>query len=583
MLRVTSLLLLLLAASVRPVDGTATSPLPLAGPEPAPDSARVLASARAAQARFERFRQSQLPWTFDGGGGPCDERVGRFCIWHGGGRDDDWEPPREPGPVVERRDALIAELAEAAALLPGDGWIAGQRVRYLVEAGRTGEALAVARGCRAEGWWCAALEGAALHYEERFAESDSVFTLALLRMPSEERRRWTDLSVLLDSDGLREYRRLDREERDAFEARAWWLADPLYMVPGNDRRTEHYTRWVRTRIHARARGTDGISWGSDLHELLLRYGEPASWERVRPRSPSLQRGAPVVSRYPPRSRRFAPPLDAVLNPFDITPEDWPLDLDGARTGYAPAYAGGFSAPKHQVALFRRADSVVVVAGYSLDVAGDTPPAEVQAALVLATGPAHPPATALVHGGPVGTLRVSAAAAPAMASLEALLPAEKTAYRVRYGVDAEPLPPGEAAVSDLLLLADADPLPSSLAEAARAARGSTEVRAGEAVGVFWEVYGLAADAEIRFTVSVARERGRWRRLGERLGILRRESPMRLRWGEEGPEEAGILSRSVSLSLSLTPGSYTLLLEVDIPGREPLHASRDIEIVDASPEE
>ncbi|HVG46423.1 MAG TPA: hypothetical protein VM890_16885, partial [Longimicrobium sp.] len=98
-----------------------------------PDSALVLRGARAAQASFERTRYRNLPWTESrGGGGSCDERIGRFCIYHDD-TETDWTPPPEPEAVKRARAALVAALDRAAAATPGDAWIAGQRVRYLVQ------------------------------------------------------------------------------------------------------------------------------------------------------------------------------------------------------------------------------------------------------------------------------------------------------------------------------------------------------------------------------------------------------------------------------------------------------------------
>src|SRR5690606_17608244 len=122
------------------------------------DSVDLLGAARSSQAAFERLRRNRLPETWSSGGGHCDERIGRFCLTFGPGRAN-WSPPPEDEEVVEARDTLIAGLGWVAGLVPGDTWIAGQRVRYLVEARRFDEAVAAAAECRAAAWWCAALAG----------------------------------------------------------------------------------------------------------------------------------------------------------------------------------------------------------------------------------------------------------------------------------------------------------------------------------------------------------------------------------------------------------------------------------------
>ena len=97
----------------------------------AADSVKVLRAARAAQASFERLRFYNLPRTAPPSD-ECIERIGRFCITP----DDDSPPRPETDRVRAGRASLIAALGTAAAALPGDDWITGQRVRYLIEAGR---------------------------------------------------------------------------------------------------------------------------------------------------------------------------------------------------------------------------------------------------------------------------------------------------------------------------------------------------------------------------------------------------------------------------------------------------------------
>src|SRR5437773_1184352 len=122
-----------------------------------PDSLTTLRAARRAQATFEAIRRQHLPYGSGHAGGTCDLRIGRFCYWY----DDDRQPPEhaaaEPQLIRDARATLLAALDDAGARLPGDEWIAGQRVRYLVEAGRDRAAVGAARECRADGWWCAAL------------------------------------------------------------------------------------------------------------------------------------------------------------------------------------------------------------------------------------------------------------------------------------------------------------------------------------------------------------------------------------------------------------------------------------------
>ena len=211
--------------------------------QPPPDSTRVRSQAEDAQERFERIRRQQLPYVWDGGRRPCDERIGRFCLWHGG--EDDWEPVPDPADLVEAREELLTTLAGAADHIPADEWILGQRVRYLGEAGRWGDAGRLGRACGgAVSSWCNVLEGFALHGMGRYEAALELFRRGLETMEPEEARKWRDPSVLLDgtgSDVLEDAadEAADEDEWEDVTARVWTLADPLYLVPGNDRESEH--------------------------------------------------------------------------------------------------------------------------------------------------------------------------------------------------------------------------------------------------------------------------------------------------------------------------------------------------------
>ena len=117
------------------------------------DSTRIRSQAEDAQGRFERIRGQLLPYAWEEGRRPCEERIGRLCLWYDG--EDDWEPVPDPPDLVEARDELLTTLAGAADRIPADEWIVGQRIRYLGEAGRWEDAVRLARTCGAAvSSWC---------------------------------------------------------------------------------------------------------------------------------------------------------------------------------------------------------------------------------------------------------------------------------------------------------------------------------------------------------------------------------------------------------------------------------------------
>lgn len=547
-------------------------------PRAQPDSATLVARSRSAQAGFERFRYLRLPRTHQGGsGGECHEVIGRFCFWF---EPDPELPPPEAPAVTERRQELLKRLEEAAEVIPGDGWIAGQLVRYRVEAGDEDGAIAATRACRAERWWCAALEGFALHEAQRYGEAQAAFDAALAAMPAEERARWTDVTDLLRPEDQREYRRATEEERARLARRLWWLGDPLWSDGANDRLTEHYARWTMHHIQERARQVDRLAWRDDMREIVVRYGWFTAWERLVPVFYGSSAGS-IVAYNDPRTWEWLVPLAAAREPRTLRGDEWPL-LEEAPTAtrYAPEYAARVMALPHQVAVFPRPGGAVLVAGYALP--EDSLPAmpRIRAAAVVMDGdggartvsPWQPTAAS-------GALRVTLPSNPAVLSLEVREDSTRTLARQRQGVAWD----AGARVSDVLLLAHPEARPENLDEAARIARGSADVRPGDRVGVFWEMYGLPAGDSITIRVGMVAPRAGWaRRQLEAVGIARGGRPVRMGWREATKGE-NVAARSVAIGIprDVRPGEYTLEISVSAPGRPAAVARRTITVREAAP--
>lgn len=557
----------------------------LHAPQPnPPDSTTLLHLARSAQAAFETFRIAHLPYTRSTSHwGRCDEIVGRFCFWHE--EDSAWQPAPEAAAIAAARARLLDTLDSLAHLLPGNDWITGQQVRYAIEAGRKDEALHTARTCRATPWWCSALAGYALHAARQYAAADSAFATALQTMPAQTRCRWNDLSVLLEGLAKR-YRKLSCTERQALERRIWWLADPLYLVPGNERRTEHFARRVLDALQRQARSAYGVRWGDDLEELLLRYGWPIAWEREAPTGFSTAQPA-IISHHQPKSWQFLPPARFVESPATIGPGDWRLDAQRPLTTYAPAYAAAFEELPHQVAVFHRGDSMVVVAGYRMPdpPAAESPPPhprEREAALILAPDETRPPLMVRRTAAPgEGVLVAIAPAESSLLSLETLEGTDSArAARARFWLAVSPLKEGIALSDPLLFVATRDDsLPASLADVLPLTRGTNQVRRGERVGVFWETYGLEKHpGPLRVTLTLRPRGASWiRRAAAWTGIApRQERYLSLSW-EETPPPLPVAPRALALSLAdPKPGTYLLEVQVAAPGLAPARTTRDLVI-------
>ena len=540
----------------------------------AADSAAISRRARDRQAQFERQRRRLLPRFYTGTTDRC-LIIGRFCEWHPPYHRENVIP--EEGREIRRaRTELLRDLERASAALPGDDWIIGQRIRYLTES-RDTAAIGVARSCRATKWWCEALLGLALHVTGDFPRADSAFASALGNMPSLVRCHWTNLSPLLDDDIRGTYRRMGCGERDAVNSRIWWVADPLYMTEGNERRTEHFSRMTHTALWKDSMNTFAMSWGGDLAEITLRFGWAEKWTQQPSPATSLHPEPAVTGHEREPGYHFfltqRPPdslAQIVDSLFDIY--QYP-----AREKYSPAYTHALVRLDAQVARFRRGDSTRVVAAY--DVSGDSIFGRRQftAALMAMGDESTASVRSDVAESPLrNVLTVTTPWKSQLIGVELLARDSAGAARWRSGFAEIPLDSGGISVSDLLFVDGGPSLPVDLSDAEARAHGGTKFRRDQKIGLFWELYGrtpVDSAVPISLTITPVNE-GLLRRTFRALRIAPKATPLSIRWQENGA--SGVLSaRSVLLDLSLIPaGKYAVKLEV---GNDPAAiASRLIEV-------
>jgi hypothetical protein len=359
--------------------------------------------------------------------------------------------------------------------------------------------------------------------------------------------------------------------------RLWWLADPLHSRPGNDRRTEHFSRLTLNRLQERASSGYGIGWGVDLAEILVRYGWPSHWTQDWPRLYSDAR-PPITAHHWMPSYHFLPRA-AALDLRTAGEDAWSLRGPQPRERYAPRY-GSFAWLEHQLAAFRRGDSLIVVAAY--DATADTIMADtlVDAALVLTNGPRPSDSAAvIVPGAPrSGRLVVRVADAPLLASVEVI--GERRIHWARSAV-ATALSRGRRIVlSDLAFFTPGDSLPTTFDEFLIAMRTRTTARSDERLGLYWELSGAIDErTPLSARIDVVREGRSWlRRTGERIGVVEPQRGVRLGWGEVASAREGALPRAVSLDLStLEPGSYRIEVTIQAEGEQPMVASKKLTIV------
>ena len=571
------------------------------------DSTRIRSQAEDAQERFERIRRRLLPYVWDGGRRPCEERIGRLCLWHGG--EDDWEPVSDPPDLVEARDELLTTLAKAADDIPADEWILGQRIRYLGEAGRWEDAVRLARACGGVvSSWCSVLEGFALHGMGRYVAALEQFRHGLAAMDSEEARKWRNPSVLLDSRGSDVLEAADENEWEDVRARVWTLADPLYLVAGNDRESEHYARWTYSKMSDGARNAWAMRWGDDLEEIAVRYGWDRGWERVRPGFGDA--GLPsVIGHQLPGGKEFAPPGRVLEMPWTTAPGVWVPEEQRPRSTHVPAYAPVILPGLAQITVLHRGDSIVVAAATELPANPDAVPTGFPAGPgtgddLRVQGPIPWPQPALLDGpeqiglflvdeagrirgtssrSRVGALHLAVPAGRYLLSVEVWAPEKGLGGRLRHGISTESLPDDLATLSDLILLQPLNPgdaLPETLVSALPAMRSSTRLEANGGLVLGWEVFGLGwRQDDVSFELSFYKEgESFFGRIGRWLGFGGREEPLQIGWSESGPSEIGPWFRSVEVTIpEVDPGQYVFRLVVTARGREELVRTRVVEVV------
>ena len=569
----------------------------------AADSAEIVAETRAAIRRFERTRRRHFPrGAFSRR--RCQELIGRFCVWHDWQEEEAWEPTPEAEEVIAARAELVEKLARYVSALPADGWVRGQWIRYLLEADQLDRARAAAEACRsADEAWCAALRATVLHETGDFEAAERAFDHAVAAMPRDERCAWRDLEPLLEGRGRGEYGDLPCEGRDRFEQVFWLLADPSYLLPGNDRRTEHFVRHVHDRLQFGSANGFGLQWGSDMRELLIRYGRPAGWSLAWRRDPGIRTDAVVESHREPNGRHFVPRSEWVLEPLELGPDDWELRPERPRTLYAPSYARPMRDLPHQIAAFPRSNGTLIGAAWELPQDANWPCDSLISGLFLVVkGAIRPLASTRATDAWTGNLtlfvprsvagqvgeknednRLQTADAPktrAVVGVEVACGGGHNAARTRYGKTFA-LPEAEGlALSDVLVLRASGGLPDSLDEALELAFPAIRARAGERIALYWELYDRRrVDRELEMTVALEREgKGFLRRVAEWAGLADgADEAVALRW-RETPVGPAIRSRSIELALpdDLPTGAYRLRLTAALAGGETLESVRALEI-------
>ena len=541
-----------------------------ATPPAATSSVEIL---RTAQEGFETLRRRRAPvMSVRSGPDRCDERVGRFCYWYD---EDSPDPPQEPDQIRDARARLIEQIDSAGREFPNDRWVSGQRVRYLTEAGRYDEAVRAAQACTSREWWCYAIRGFAFHVAGRFEEADSAYEGALRLMTQAERCAWRDMKLLLDDDQLKWYREQSCARRIPVEQRIWWLARPMLSGRGNDARTEYYSRLMMAHFVEDAPSAYAMGFDFDERELTLRYGWPIAWTRS-PVGGILSGGATepgLVGHERTPAHPFLPVRSVLDNPASSDSAGWrSKGIPPVLARYSPVYAKRLLPLEHQSALFRRGDSALVLAAWSIakdsELSAAVEARELTASMVLTRGEEKDAVVARSESPQrTGTFMVRSAWGSMLMSIEIGAEKRQTLSRARYGVRRSDESSSRIQVSDIVLYEPYDSTPTSAEDVLPHMRTSDRITVGTRIGIFWEAYNTDPTGEgIEVNITVAPENksgGGW--LSGAFRALRRvkeAQPVSVGLRDVSARGSPITARAVEVDLStLTAGRYLLQLELN----------------------
>ncbi|MBC8086932.1 MAG: hypothetical protein H7Z40_06675 [Phycisphaerae bacterium] len=535
-----------------------------------------------------------------------------------------------------RRELLIEQLLRAQKATPNDVWISQQLVRFVNDQIDPNRTVAIAQTCQGNTRSCDDLAGYALWRSGRMVAADSLFRrgyvapfgrklLAPTEMvsPTFATPLFTDTRECLDAEDyamFERFRRQDLRQQSCSEQRAvmanlWWLADPLWSLPGNERFVEHRARAVyvlarsdgdqdERNIFARPYG------GNAMRELIIRYGPQSStyfaggsrygrnanFNRnagARSFTGNIQRvimSPRVVNRYNRDRSALIPSIEAIRDPLALSTEHFRIHPD---TGDAQLFWQPYeqmrlalkidSLPAGQSAMLRRDTSVI----YQRAI--DDPLPSYQSKLLatahLAGGTTEANtrilATTQTAEGYTLRLRTFLAPRPIVLSAEVLPRAEGTAaLRSRYAVRPPPslrqMSASEFALSEpvLMRLPNSTMLPpSDEASVLRLMAGTTTITTAEPVAFYWESYGFAPGDTVQIELKIRRDddRSTARRVGSALGLASalRDS-VSIRWTEPdgqrsstvvGSSSTPTIGRTIAVNLNaLAAGDYVAIIEM-----------------------
>ncbi|MCX6174530.1 MAG: GWxTD domain-containing protein [Ignavibacteriales bacterium] len=124
-----------------------------------------------------------------------------------------------------------------------------------------------------------------LYYKtSKLKECFTEYQIAIELMPENEREDFTFNSVKSLLQPAYDYvmKEMSDYELKEFIDLYWKVSDPLYITDYNERLLEHYSRVAYANLNFSVPSMNVVGWKSNQGEVILRYGEPLNWMRIRP-------------------------------------------------------------------------------------------------------------------------------------------------------------------------------------------------------------------------------------------------------------------------------------------------------------
>lgn len=595
----------------------------------APGREENLSPAIAADAHFQLGRVWQdeaesysdlvfLPtgWRLDGDdqgeGIRCPMGVTYFCNNYDNPRDfsAQFMSARPESTRAERLAPQIeSSFRRAISFLPGHRDANRALLAHLQSQGSREEFIEVARAyadLETGDGYAQLFLGLGLYENQQWADAEEVFDRGLDLLSPDERVAFEDVSMLLRAAEAAGYQERDAAEQREFERVLWARADPLYLIPANERRMEHIARVAHAELKFGAPELNLRGWQSDRGLIYIRYGPPPrTWKLRKDREGVEETGRWIFWNYDLSSPSFI--FDQQLGYRNVR-----FDFTANTGGYAVALAEAetpstfrsravarWAELPSQIVRFRADDdpSIVDVVTY-LSAAPDD--FELAAGDSLTTAlfvftPMFEDTAALRRTLPPGTTGNVVFALPLLEgsydySVEALAPSG-VAGRNRGRLEITAFDGQKLAISDLLVAERVAPRtadPKGWRDFDIGAKRRLVFLGEEPVHLYFELYGLQEDADggvgyrVELTIEDASERGVAativRTLGNILGRSVQET--QLRFERTAVAQNGIVPDYLSLSLEgAPPGDYRIHLSVtDLRGGEPVQIERRIRLVE-----